>query len=87
MARVFAEKIIVKMAKAQCHNCEAKCGKGRIRLEVAQKLEQDFQRLMISNSNSLLKLYLTPSVFDSLKVRKTSFGSTLLDCIQSGKKK
>lgn len=36
------------------------------------------------NCKSLLKKYLTREVFDSLKDKKTSFGSTLLDCIQSG---
>lgn len=33
---------------------------------------------------SLLKKHLTREIFDDLKDGKTSFGSTLLDCIQSG---
>ncbi|XP_967811.3 arginine kinase [Tribolium castaneum] len=72
------------MAKAKCHNCETKCGKGKINPEVLTKLEDGFRRLATSNSQSLLKKYLTQAVFDKLKSKKTGFGSTLLDCIQSG---
>lgn len=49
-----------------------------------EKLEAGFSKLAASDSKSLLKKYLTRAVFDSLKNKKTSFGSTLLDCIQSG---
>lgn len=49
-----------------------------------EKLEAGFSKLQGSDSKSLLKKYLTKEVFDSLKNKKTSFGSTLLDCIQSG---
>ncbi|XP_076262392.1 arginine kinase 1 isoform X2 [Rhynchophorus ferrugineus] len=49
-----------------------------------EKLEAGFSKLAASDSKSLLKKYLTKEVFDQLKVKKTSFGSTLLDCIQSG---
>nr|XP_021202112.1 arginine kinase isoform X4 [Bombyx mori] len=49
-----------------------------------EKLEAGFSKLQGSDSKSLLKKYLTREVFDSLKNKKTSFGSTLLDCIQSG---
>lgn len=52
--------------------------------EVMQKLEKGFQELQASDSKSLLKKYLTKEVFDNLKTKQTSFGSTLLDCIQSG---
>lgn len=49
-----------------------------------EKLEAGFSKLAASDSKSLLKKYLTREVFDALKNKKTSFGSTLLDCIQSG---
>lgn len=48
------------------------------------KLEAGFTKLANSDSKSLLKKHLTREVFDALKTKKTSFGSTLLDCIQSG---
>lgn len=51
---------------------------------VLEKLEAGFAKLAASDSKSLLKKYLTKEVFDALKNKKTSFGSTLLDCIQSG---
>jgi len=72
------------MAKAKCHNCETKCGKGKMNPEVGRKLEEGYRKLVTSNSRSLLKMYLTQPIFDKLKTKKTSFGSTLLDCIQSG---
>lgn len=49
-----------------------------------EKLENAFEKLQKSDSKSLLKKYLTAEVFESLKTKKTSYGSTLLDCIQSG---
>lgn len=52
---------------------------------VLEKLESGFAKLAASDSKSLLKKYLTKDIFDSLKNKKTSFGSTLLDVIQSGK--
>ncbi|XP_018325550.1 arginine kinase isoform X1 [Agrilus planipennis] len=51
---------------------------------VLDKLESGFKKLEASDSKSLLKKYLTREVFDKLKTKKTSFGSTLLDVIQSG---
>lgn len=51
---------------------------------VLEKLEAGFAKLAASNSKSLLKKHLTKEIFDSLKNKKTTFGSTLLDCIQSG---
>ncbi|GLV43274.1 Arginine kinase 1 [Carabus blaptoides fortunei] len=51
---------------------------------VLEKLEAGFKKLEASDSKSLLKKYLTREVFDNLKTKQTSFGSTLLDCIQSG---
>lgn len=53
---------------------------------VLDKLETGFKKLEASDSKSLLKKYLTKEVFDALKTKKTpTFGSTLLDVIQSGK--
>lgn len=51
---------------------------------VLDKLETGFSKLSSSDSKSLLKKYLSKDVFDQLKTKKTSFDSTLLDCIQSG---
>lgn len=51
---------------------------------VLDKLEAGFAKLAASDSKSLLKKYLSKEVFDQLKTRKTSFGSSLLDVIQSG---
>jgi len=52
---------------------------------VLEKLEAGFAKIAASDSKSLLKKYLTKEVFDSLKNKKTpSFGSTLLDVVQSG---
>ncbi|PSN31172.1 Arginine kinase [Blattella germanica] len=51
---------------------------------VLEKLEAGFAKLAASDSKSLLKKYLTKEVFDNLKTKKTpTFGSTLLDVIQS----
>lgn len=55
---------------------------------VLEKLETGYTKLAASDSKSLLKKFLTKEVFDNLKTKKTpSFGSTLLDVIQSGKMK
>ena len=52
----------------------------------AGKLEAGFQKLQeATNCKSLLKKHLTREIFDKIKDLKTSFGSTLLDVIQSGK--
>lgn len=51
---------------------------------VLEKLETGFKKLEASDSKSLLKKFLTREIFDNLKTKKTSFGSTLLDVIQSG---
>lgn len=51
---------------------------------VLEKLEAGFTKLSTSDSKSLLKKHLTREIFDATKNLKTSFGSTLLDCIQSG---
>lgn len=75
---------------AACHDCYRKCGKnsggggGGIDPSVLDKLEKGFAQLEASNSKSLLKKYLTRPLFEELKNKKTSFGSTLMDCIQSG---
>ena len=52
--------------------------------ETLTKLEAAYEKLQNSDSKSLLKKYLTGDVFDKLKTKQTSYGSTLLDCIQSG---
>lgn len=53
---------------------------------VAEKLEAGFQKLQEATTcKSLLKKHLTREIFDKVKDLKTSFGSTLLDVIQSGK--
>lgn len=52
---------------------------------VLEKLESGFKKLEASDSKSLLKKFLTREIFDNLKTKKTSFGSTLLDVIQSGR--
>lgn len=49
-----------------------------------EKLEAGFKKLQSSSSKSLLKKHLTQEIFDSIKNKRTSYGSTLLDCIQSG---
>lgn len=53
-------------------------------VRVLQELEDGFTKLSKSNSKSLLKKHLTREIFNKLKSKRTSFGSTLLDCIQSG---
>ncbi|XP_060521483.1 arginine kinase-like [Cylas formicarius] len=74
----------MSLSKSKCTRCEESCGKGKASVDVIRKLEAAFDKLASSNSTSLLKRYLTRTIFDDLKTRKTSFGSTLLDCIQSG---
>jgi len=52
---------------------------------VVAKLEAGFAKLEAATEcKSLLKKYLTKSVFDQLKDKKTALGATLLDVIQSG---
>ncbi|KAF5299702.1 hypothetical protein FQA39_LY11497 [Lamprigera yunnana] len=73
------------MAKA-CYQCQKKCIKTAtgIHPDILKTLEEGFDNMRRSNSKSLLSKYLTRPMFDRLKHKKTSFGSTLLDCIQSG---
>lgn len=71
-------------SKPMCHKCEEKCGKGKVHPEIVQALEKGYTNLIKSDSTSLLKKYLTFEIFNKLKLKKTSFGSTLLDCVQSG---
>lgn len=52
--------------------------------EIVQKIEDGYKKLQLSNSNSLIKKYLTKDVVDALKNKSTSMGATLWDCIQSG---
>ncbi|XP_050439080.1 arginine kinase-like [Adelges cooleyi] len=51
---------------------------------VVAKLESGWCSLASSGSKSLIKKYLTKEVLEDLKRQKTSFGSTLLDCVRSG---
>jgi len=55
--------------------------------EDARNLSQEelWKRLNSSNSGSLLKKHLTPTVYNKIKDKVTSFGGTLADCIRSGK--
>ncbi|XP_030758165.1 arginine kinase-like [Sitophilus oryzae] len=72
------------MSKGKCKKCEEKCGKGKASPEVLSQLELGYEKLFKSDSPSMLKRFLIKEMFDKLKFKKTSFGSTLLDCIQSG---
>ncbi|CAD6221904.1 GSCOCG00005239001-RA-CDS, partial [Cotesia congregata] len=51
---------------------------------VLDKLEAGFTKLQNSDSKSLLKKHLTKEIFDALKTKKSGFGCSLLDVIQSG---
>ncbi|KAJ8919942.1 hypothetical protein NQ315_006471 [Exocentrus adspersus] len=77
-------QIPVNMAKAKCHRCEEKCGKSKVTPEELHRLEVGYKSFLRSDSKSLLRKYLTKDVFDKLKYKKTAFGSSLLDCVQSG---
>ena len=48
------------------------------------KIEQMYMNLRSTKSNSLLKKYLTPEVFDQIKERMSANGATLLDVMKSG---
>ncbi|XP_044746540.1 arginine kinase-like [Coccinella septempunctata] len=57
--------------------CRVKC--------VLRAMDEAYARLLQSDSKSLLKKYLTQEMYNELKEKRTpTFGSTLLDCIQSG---
>ncbi|XP_049818974.1 arginine kinase isoform X3 [Aethina tumida] len=71
------------MAKT-CQRCIETCGAGKQDPTIVKALTEAFEKLQKSDSKSLLKKYLTADVFQALLHRKTSFGSSLLDCIQSG---
>ncbi|KAL3285173.1 hypothetical protein HHI36_019292 [Cryptolaemus montrouzieri] len=68
----------------RCKKCNIKCGLIKVSPDILRALEDGFEKLEKSDSNSLLKKYLTRQIFDQLKDKKTSFGSSLLDCVQSG---
>nr|XP_050860716.1 arginine kinase isoform X1 [Vespula vulgaris] len=72
----IAKKFVLPMLKKESNNM--------VDQAVLDKLEAGYAKLAASDSKSLLKKYLTKEVFDQLKTKKTSFGSTLLDVIQSG---
>ncbi|XP_022914844.1 arginine kinase isoform X1 [Onthophagus taurus] len=77
---------IINMERMQLIRENVKKPKSDIMVDqaVLDKLEAGFKKLEASDSKSLLKKYLTKEVFDNLKTKKTSFGSSLLDVIQSG---
>uniref|UniRef100_A0A0K0DQQ3 arginine kinase n=1 Tax=Angiostrongylus cantonensis TaxID=6313 RepID=A0A0K0DQQ3_ANGCA len=53
--------------------------------EVIKKIEEGYTKLQnAADCHSLLKKYLSKSVVDQLKDKKTKLGATLLDVIQSG---
>lgn len=79
-------RIMATPKQGGCRDCSVKCAGQSIDPAVLNKLEEGFKKLSSSNATSLLKKHLTKQVFDRLKNRKTSFGSTLLDCVQSGRK-
>lgn len=47
-------------------------------------LSELWKRLSTSDSGSLMKKHLTPSVYNRLKDKVTNYGGTLADCIRSG---
>ncbi|XP_012266545.2 arginine kinase-like [Athalia rosae] len=67
-------------------SCRKKSAAMAVDPATLEKLEEGYDLLSTSNSPSLLKKYLTREIFDQLKKRKTSYGSTLLHVIQSGLK-
>lgn len=71
------------MATGKCHKCEEKCGKGKVHPDVVKEMEDAYQNFLKTDSNSLVKKYLTPEVFNKLKTKKTSYGMSLLDCVRS----
>lgn len=77
-------KFSLKMATSKCHKCAEKCGKGKVHPDDVKEAENLYEKFMKSDSTSYLKRYLTPDIFNRLKTKKTSFGSSLLDCCRSG---
>lgn len=67
-----------------CKKCFLLCGKGNVDRNVVKELEIHYEKLQQNESNSLLKKYLTPDLFNKLKNIETPMKSTLLDCIRSG---
>jgi len=70
--------------KQKTENGHAECSKD-VNMADITPLEAAFKKLQEAKKcHSLLKKHLTKEVFDKTKDLKTSFGSTLLDVIQSG---
>lgn len=87
LKNVALKNKIAKMIQgANCKNCHLKCGKGNVSADVLTKLDDLYKKLIESDSKSLLKKYLSRDIYDLLRDVKTPMGSTLLDCIKSGKK-
>lgn len=56
-------------------------------MEPSMTIEEQFKRLNdAKGAKSLMKKYLTKEVFDELKNKKTKYGGTLSQCINSGTK-
>lgn len=54
-------------------------------MEPSLTIDQQFARLKsASQAKSLMKKYLTEQTFEKLKYKKTKFGGTLSQCINSG---
>ncbi|GLV33723.1 Arginine kinase 1 [Carabus blaptoides fortunei] len=84
MSRYF-QRLLVKMGTKPKTTCRGKCAlTAKPDEETLGKMETGFCNLSSSDSQSLLKKYLTRDVFEKLKNKRTTFGSTLLDCVQSG---
>ncbi|XP_071517411.1 uncharacterized protein [Panulirus ornatus] len=59
-------------------------GMERLAPDILARLEEEYERLRVTKSRSLMKKFLTPEVFGRLKHRVTSSGASLLDVIKSG---
>lgn len=78
----MAGKKMCDKSKCDCRKKMAEStGKGGKKL---RDLENNYRTFITKDGRSLLKKYLTQDVFESLKLRKTSYGSTLMDVVQSG---
>lgn len=85
LTRKFSPNLIKMIQGSNCKNCHMICGKGNVSPEILTKLDEGYEKLVNSDSKSLLKKYLTRDVFNKLRDVQTPMHSTLLDCVQSGK--
>ncbi|OXU26042.1 hypothetical protein TSAR_000450 [Trichomalopsis sarcophagae] len=84
----LAESLCYGRVRRMCDKSKCSCKKkaNQAPSSVQRKLEEEYGKFATTPSDSLLKKYLTREVFDKLKTRKTRYGSSLLDVIQSGLK-